>query len=84
MTPCEACGHVPGQPLRSGLLLKRARERLGWTQDQLLSAAGSEREVSWLSRLERTRPTIPKWEEWVALCEALGLDPAATAAGRRS
>ena len=80
---CEACGHSPGDPLPPRVLLRQAREKRGWTQENVLSAAGSDRDVSWLSRFEISGKRIPVWAEWEALCRAVGIDPTKTAAGRK-
>lgn len=79
MPRCPNCGHddrVDRVPV--GRILKRKRNDLGLSQDEVLDRAESSREQSWLARLENVRKTVPEWGEFSRLCKALGLDPRAT------
>lgn len=81
---CSSCGHVEGDPLRPGHVLRAARIEAGLTQEQLLDKADICRDQGWLSKVESDRKGVPPViAEWVALCAALGLDPLKAAEGAR-
>ena len=54
-----------------GALLKRQRERHGWTQQEVVERAGLERSSSYISSLE-TGKTSPSVEELDALARLFG------------
>lgn len=55
--------------------LKTARERKGWTQEQLAAASGLSQAT--ISNLEANPESRPAFDTVVDLAKALGLDPQA-------
>ena len=79
---CPNCFHRFDAPVRPGAILRTRRLQLGWTQEEVLFAAESERSQNWYACLELYRRRAPESREWTSLCEAMGIDPAMALKGK--
>lgn len=64
------------------MTLRRARTRLGWTQEQLATASGVQQSA--ISKLERGEVTDPQKSTADALEDALGLQRGTLVFGREA